>query len=85
MDKVKGGVIRGVRTGDYIEKFGGGKKSVKKYLTDKKIDADARKGMPIVATCDGETYLIGGVDISATVKVTDDTQTIGYFAIEKLL
>ena len=83
-DKIARAVIRSIATGDSIEKFGGGKKSVKKYLTDKKIDADTRKGLPIVATCEGETYMIGGVDIAATVKVTEDTQTIGYFTIEKI-
>ncbi|MBQ9117937.1 MAG: tRNA lysidine(34) synthetase TilS [Clostridia bacterium] len=84
VDKLKGTVIREARTGDYIEKFGGGTKSVKKYLTDKKVSADERHRLPVVAGSDGEVYLIGGVDISQKIKVTDSTRTIGYFTIEKL-
>ncbi len=80
----EGATIRQTRTGDVIDKFGGGRKTVKKYLTDKKIDADGRKSLPVVAGEDGTVYLIGGVDISSRCKVTEKTRKIGYFTIEKI-
>jgi hypothetical protein len=59
-------------------------KSVKKYLTDKKIDADTRKDLPVVAEETGEVLLIGGVELSQKVKLTEKTRVKGYFKIEKL-
>jgi len=84
-DKVVDGRIRPIKTGDRIEKFGGGTKSLKKYLTDKKVDADARRTLPVVADEEGKVYLVGGVDIAEGVKVTAESRDIAYFTMEKLL
>lgn len=79
-------VIRPMKTGDVIKKFGGGSKSVKKYLTDKKISADKRRTLPVVAAKDGnEVYLVGGVDIADGLKVTPATNRIVYFTLEETL
>lgn len=61
-------VFRTRRTGDSFTKFGGGTKSLKKYLIDKKIPERNRDNLLLVA--DGsEALVICGVEISDKVKV----------------
>lgn len=68
-------VVRARRDGDYINKFGGGKKSLGDYLTDKKIPLYLRDRLAVVA--DGSRVLIvSGVDVSRDVRVTDKTHRV---------
>ncbi len=75
-DKVPdGAVVRFKREGDKFTKFGGGTKGLGDYFTDKKIPARLRGAIPLVA--DGNNILIiGGVEISDGVKITDETANI---------
>lgn len=77
-DKIPdGAVIRVMRSGDKFTKFGGGTKSLGDYFTDKKIPARLRGIIPLVA--DGNNVLIiCGVEISDSVKITDQTKNIRY-------
>lgn len=71
-------VIRFKRTGDKFTKFGGGTKSLGDYLTDKKVPQSLRGLLPLV--CDGnEVLIVGGVEISEKVKITDGTEIKGVF------
>lgn len=71
-------VIRFKRAGDKFTKFGGGTKSLSDYLTDKKVPQSMRATLPLV--CDGsEVLIIGGVEISDKIKVTEDTLNVGVF------
>ena len=65
-------VVRTRRTGDRLTKFGGGSISLSDYLTDKKVPQSLRGELPLV--CDGnEVLIVGGVEISDKVKVTEVT------------
>ncbi len=67
-------VFRLPREGDVFGKFGGGRKSLKKYLTDKKIPADARANRPILAEREGhEVFVVCGVEIADCVKIAAGT------------
>lgn len=83
LDKIPAGaLIRFRKTGDEIEKFGGGTKSLKKFLTDKKVPASISEGLPIIAK-EKEVYAVCGVEISSKVKVTDETKRIAYITLTK--
>lgn len=70
-----GAVIRGRRDGDYIHKFGGGTKSLGDFLTDKKVPLRTRDSLKVVA--DGSRILaVFGVDISADVKIDENTKRV---------
>ena len=68
-------IIRTKRTGDSIVTFGGQRKSLKKFLTDKKIDARVSKHMPLIAVND-EIYAICPVEISKKLAVDENTKNI---------
>lgn len=68
-------VIRTKRTGDRIKTFGGSSKSLKKFFTDKKIDARISKHAPVIAV-DSEIYAVCPVDISYWLKVDKTTKKI---------
>lgn len=71
-------VIRFKRTGDKFTKFGGGTKSLGDYLTDKKVPQSLRGLLPLV--CDGnQALIVGGVEISEQVKITEKTESVGVF------
>ncbi len=74
-------VVRTPETGDEIVKFGGGTKSLKKYLTDKKIPSGKRNELPVIAK-NHTVYAVFGVEISDTVKVTDETKEKIYLYIK---
>lgn len=74
-------VFRTKRQGDVFCKFGGGSKSLKKYLIDKKIPAKQRGGL-VLAACGSEVLIICGVEISDKVKVTDSSDAY-YIKVEK--
>ncbi len=78
----KGASVRFFQTGDVFKKFGGGKKSLKKYFIDEKIPQKKRAEIPVVA--EGNTvYIVCGVEISDAVKVTEQTKNIKYIALRK--
>lgn len=74
--------IRTRREGDIFTPFGGGKQSLKEYLTKKKIPARAGKMLPVVA-CGREVLAVFGVEISERVKVTDNTKRVVYLRYTK--
>lgn len=72
--KLKNGtVIRRIRQGDFIKKFGGGSKSVGDFLTDNKVPLRKRDGI-VVAAKGSEVFAIFGVEISSEVKLDKDTK-----------
>lgn len=71
-------VIRFKRAGDKFTKFGGGTKSLSDYLTDKKVPQSLRNNLPLVCV-ESEVLIIGGVEISDKVKITDATKSAGAF------
>lgn len=79
LDKIpQSAVIRFKRAGDKFTKFGGGTKSLSDFLTNKKVPQSMRATLPLV--CDGgEVLIVGGVEISDKIKVTENTQHIGVF------
>ncbi len=74
----EGCVLRSRREGDFIIPYGGQKKSLKKFLTDKKISARLGRRLTLVA-CGQEILVVKGVEISDKVKITEKTKRIGYF------
>ncbi len=71
----KNAVIRFKRDGDKFTKFGGGTKSLGDYFTDKKIPARLRGKIPLVAV-GSEVLIVGGVEISDGVKLTQNTKNV---------
>lgn len=69
-------VIRTRREGDFIVPFGGRKKPLKKFLTDRKIPARIGRKLKLVA-CGDEVLLIVGVEISDKIRVREGTKRIG--------
>lgn len=65
-----GAVVRFRKEGDVFTKFGGGTKSLKKYLIDKKIPQRQRDRLPLVAI-NNDILVVCGVEISDKVKATD--------------
>lgn len=75
-DKIPvGAVIRTPESGDVFVKFGGGRKKLKDYLTDKKIPSDERKTTPVIAK-NNVIYAIFGVAVSETVKADETTERL---------
>lgn len=68
-------VLRRIKPGDYIQKFGGGTKSVGDFLTDKKVPLRKREKLVIVAN-GSEVFAIFGVEISKSVPLDCDTKTV---------
>ncbi len=76
LDKLPNEVIfRRRQDGDFINKFGGGKKSLGDFLTDKKVPLRHRDSLVVLAK-DSEVYIVIGVEISGKIKVDDTTKNI---------
>ena len=58
------------REGDFIEKFGGGRRTIKRYLIDKKVPRAMRETLPLLADESGEVYAVCGVEISEKLRVS---------------
>ncbi len=71
------------KEGDYIYPFGGGKKSLKKFLNEKKIPVEDREGLPLIAEESGEVYAVCGVEISRKIAVDGQTKEKIYIAIRR--
>ncbi len=78
-----GCVIRTRREGDRFTPFGGREKSLKKFLTDKKIPARIGAEIPLIAKGNA-VYAVFGVEISDRIKVTQNTTRRIYFASERI-
>ncbi len=78
----QGTVFRFREEGDFIRRFGGGKKSLKKFFNEKKIPVSERAYLPVLAKED-EVLVVCGVEISERVKITADTKEILYITIEE--
>lgn len=63
-----GCVVRTRRTGDVFRPFGGSDKSLKEFLTDRKIPARLGHALPVVAN-GNRVYAVFGVEISDEVKI----------------
>ncbi len=70
-------VIRTRREGDLFTPFGGKSKTLKKFLTEKKISARRGRLLPLIA-CGSEILAVCGVEIADRVKITPNTKRIGY-------
>ncbi len=69
------------KEGDFIYRFGGGKKSLKKFFNEKKLPVEARGHLPLIADEKGEVFVACGVEISEKVKVDERTKTVAYITI----
>lgn len=80
----KDAVWRTRKEGDYFEKFGGGKKTIKKFFNEKEIPIEERAYLPLLASnATGEVYAVCGVEIAERVKVTEKTKKIVYLRLIK--
>ena len=68
--------IRTINEGDIFTKFNGQKKSVKKFLTDKKLNKTQRKNLIVIAV-DNQVLAVFGVEISPMLKIDKSTKNIG--------
>lgn len=73
-------VVRSREEGDFFEKFGGGTKTLKRYLIDKKIPKEMRD-LPLIAM-GKEIYAIFGVEISEKIKIDAETKNPLYLTIK---
>ncbi len=69
--------------GDKIERFGGGKKSLKKFFNEEKIPPKEREYLPLIAEREKKVYAVCGVEIAESVKVDENTKNCIYIAIRK--
>lgn len=75
-------VFRFRKDGDEIEKFGGGRKTLKKYFNEKKIAIETRGLLPLIASEKGkEVYVVCGYEIADCLKVTDTTEDTVYITL----
>ena len=80
----KNAVFRFRQDGDYIQKFGGGTKSLKKLFNEKKIPVAERAYLPLVAEEQGNrVFVVCGVEIADQVKVTNETKQVLYLSLQK--
>ncbi len=76
LDKVaEGAVLRNRKEGDVFEKFGGGKKSLGDFFTDKKIPLRERDKVMLL-TLGNEVLVAFGVEISKKVAIGDTTKKV---------
>lgn len=68
--------------GDEIRRFGGGKKSLKKFFNEEKIPPKERAYLPLIAK-GNEVYVVCGVEISELVKVDENTKNVLYIVMQK--
>ena len=76
-------VFRTKKTGDYFTKFGGGKVSLKKYLTDCKFPESKKSATPLIAF-DKTVYCVCEKDVSSLIKIDNDTVNIIKLTCKKL-
>ncbi len=74
-------VFRFRKEGDTIERFGGGRKTLKKFFNEEKTPVDMREYLPLIAEPSGEVYAVCGVEISEKIKVDEKTNNLLYIQI----
>ena len=62
-------------------KFGGARKTLKKYYNEEKIPINERASLPIIASSDGNVYVVCGYEIAQDVKVTEETKNQAYITL----
>lgn len=73
LDRIpQGAVLRRIKDGDKIKKFGGGTKNLGDFLTDKKYPLRKRKDL-VVCAVGSDVLFVLGVEISAQVAVEDSS------------
>ncbi|MBE5745071.1 MAG: tRNA lysidine(34) synthetase TilS [Clostridiales bacterium] len=78
----KDATFRFRKEGDEIEKFGGGRKTLKKYYNEEKIPVKTRACLPLIASGkNGEVYVVCGYEIADKLKVTAKTKKVLYITI----
>lgn len=76
MDKIpQDAVLRNRKEGDFINKFGGGTKSLGDFLTDKKVPLRKRDALKVIAF-GSEVFAVFGVEISQKVAVSEDSKRV---------
>ena len=75
-----GCVVRTRREGDLIKPPGGGTKTLKKFLTEKKIPARIGRALPLIA-CGSEVLAVFSVGIAEEVRVTEKTVRRAYLTL----
>ena len=78
----EGAVWRTRREGDAFRSCGGHQKSLKKFLTEKKIPARVGRELPVLAE-GSEVLCIAGVELSDRMKRTQETVRAGHIAFTK--
>ena len=76
-------VFRFRREGDFIARFGGGTKTLKKFFNEEKTPVDEREYLPLIAEEGGEVYAVCGVEISEKIKVDEHTKTVVYLQLRR--
>ncbi len=77
-------VFRFRREGDFIERFGSGKKSLKKFFNEEKIPPMERAYIPLIAEGEGnEVFAVCGVEISEKIKTDSDTESVAYLYVQR--
>ncbi len=71
-----GCVVRTRQEGDMFTPFHAPRKTLKKFLTDRKIPARISKDLPVIAK-GSEVYVVVGVEIADSVRVSDKTTRRG--------
>ncbi len=72
----EGCVVRARREGDVFTPYHAPRKTLKKFLTDRKISARLSKKIPVIAK-GNEVFVVVGVEIADSVKVTEHTARRG--------
>ena len=70
-------VLRTRRTGDQFRPFHGREKTLKAFLTDRKVSARISRGLPVLAK-NSRVYAVFGVEIADEIKQTEQTERRGY-------
>ena len=77
-------VIRTRKEGDVFTKFGGKTKKLKDFFIERKIPADKRDKLPIIAQRN-TVFIVCGVEISEKLRITEETTAVRYLSISQTL
>ncbi len=76
-------VFRFRKEGDEIQTFGG-RKTLKKFFNERKIEVKERAWLPLIAQKGGDkVFVVCGVEIAEILKITEETKRIAYIKIQK--
>lgn len=76
-----GAVWRRRKEGDYFLPFGGGRRSLGDWFTDKKVPRYLRERLPVLA-CGDQIYAVAGLEISQKLKVNEGDRRL-YISLER--